>query len=617
MGETLIFDTETDGLLDSLTKLHLIQVGTVGGDDVDLYCADPAFGLPPIVDGLSRLSAADVLIGHNAIKFDFEAIEKLYPGTLRRQQIRDTLVMSRLKHPEERGHSLGAWGTRLGCAKGDFKGPWDVCTPEMVAYARQDIVVGRALYHAVRDVETWGESCILEHDTAWTMAAQERNGFPFDVPAAQKLDTVLRAELDAVAAKLQEAFPPITHTVTWTPKATNKKLGYQKGVPLTKTLVEKFNPASRKQVGKRLVSLGWKPKHFGANGDPTVDEGTLSNLSIPHAKTLTDYFKVLKKLGQLSDGDNAWLKMTTPAGRIHGGVNPNGACTGRMSHFKPNVAQADKDSRMRALWGPRAGWKLVGCDAEGLEARMLGHYLARYDGGAFSDRVVNGVKEERTDVHSANLDALVRGRLLPAAAWSDKAGFKIGRDGAKTILYALMYGAGDAKLGTTLRGIWRDLRAALNQDERRIGGDPKVPPKELGRLVRQALARSMVGLDRLDRAIKERAKKNGYLVGLDGRHLFVRSEHAALNTLLQGGGAIVMKKALQLFTRWTDCVWTSADFGLCANVHDEVQMEVKPDLADEFGRQFADCIRDAGLFLNVRCPLAGAYDVGDNWSQTH
>jgi DNA polymerase-1 len=609
MGEHLVWDVESDDLLPGLTRLWTIPIGTAEGTDVTVYADQP--GYAPLSEGLARLSAAERLIGHNVVAFDYHAVNKVYPGTVRREQLWDTLVAARLLDPEERQHSLRAWGGRLGIAKGDYTGDFKSFTEDLVTYAIQDVHVTRAVYRKVREVETWGESFALEMDTAWAIDAQVSNGFCFNVEGARKLDGELRAELDKLQAELQAAFPPITHHIPYTPKATNRKMGYVKGQTIVKTVVETFNPASRKHVGKRLMALGWKPTKFGANGDPTVDEGTIAGLKIPQAAPLVAYFKTLKRLGQLADGDQGWLKVVTPAGRIHGYVNPNGACTGRMSHARPNVAQADKDPRMRALFGPRRGWKLVGCDAEGLEARMLGHYLARYDGGAFSERVVNGKKEDRTDVHSANLKALVEFKLLPDFAWTDAKGFKIGRDGAKTILYALMYGAGDRKLGATLHTIWRDLVAAGCP-----GKPPKVPVAELGKMVRKALARSMVGLDKLTARVAAVTKQNGYLIGLDGRHLAVRSEHSALNTLLQGGGAIVMKKALQLFMRCQEP--TMGEFwALCANVHDEVQMEVVPSEAELYGSEFAGAIKAAGIGLNVRCPLAGDFAVGENWSQTH
>lgn len=556
---TLIADSETDGLLDSMTKLHMVQLGDADGEDVVIYSDiseelwRPLYlsgklrsPVRPLKEGIARLRAADRVVFHNGICFDFEAVNRFFPWTIRREQLLDTLVMARLFDPEERVHTLRAWGERLGVAKGDYTGDFKVVDEEMLVYAEQDIVVGRALYRKVKEVLEWGCSCQLEHDVAWAIHLQELNGFAFDVERAKVLDAELRGQLAEIEGKLQEAFPPIERSLVFTPKVNNTKRGYRKGVPFTKRWLDPFNPASRAHIAERLQILGWKPKAFGKDGVPTVDEKVLSGIKLPNVDLLLKHFTLQKKLGMLADGKNAWLKMVKPDGRIYGRVNPNGACTGRMSHSKPNVAQVDKDHRMRSLWKPREGWKEVGCDAEGLEARMLAHYLARYDKGAFADRVVNGKKEDRSDVHSANVIALVKHGVLPKIALTTdlipgredgEKFFALSRNKTKAYLYALMYGAQDHKLGTMVKEHFREMHLA----------PPMVPPRELGALLRSALARAMRGLDLLTEAVQKTAQTRGYIIGLDGRHIKVRSRHAALNTLLQGGGAIVMKKALCLF----------------------------------------------------------------------
>lgn len=619
---TLIADCETDNLLPAMTRLWMLQLGNADGDDAVIYCDLPVAQLDdvhsrgilkspvrPLSEGVERIRSADRVVFHNGLGFDLLAINRFYPGLIDRNKLLDTLVMARLAQPAERQHTLKAWGQRLGVAKGDYKGDFQQVDDELLVYAEQDIVVGRALYHAVKHVEEWGESCALEHDVAWWIIQQERNGWCFDVKGAEALEVELRGELEAISAELQKTFPPIGRSSTFTPKINNGPRGYTKGEPFTKRWAESFNPASRAHVAERLQLLGWKPKDFGADGIATVDEKVLAVLPYPQVKPLLRSFRLIKQVGMLSDGKESWLKHVQPDGRIRGRVNPNGAVTGRMSHSKPNVAQADKkDKRMRANFKPRPGWKQVGCDAESLEACMLAHFLARWDGGALADRIVNGSKSAGTDTHTTNLRALHRAGLLVVPKGHTPELVARLRDGAKTTLYAQIYGAGPWKLGETVKGAARDA-----------GLPPcRIPSKECGLLVRKALAQAMVGLDKLSDAIQAKAKSQGYLVGLDGRHLFVRSEHSALNTLLQGAGAIVMKKALQIFGDWLDASYIDGThYGLNANVHDEVQMEVIPELAVLFGRQFASSITQAGVALGVRCPLAGAYEVGDSWAGTH
>ena len=227
---------------------------------------------------------------------------------------------------------------------------------------------------------------------------------------------------------------------------------------------------------------------------------------------------------------------------------------------------------------------------------MLAHYLARYDDGAFGRMLLEGKKEDGTDVHSANMKAVQR------------IGYPVNRDGAKTLLYALMYGAQDPKLGRTV------------MDSLRMQGLPapkEKNPKAIGQRVRAALATSMIGIDKLIEAVQETAQTRGYLIGLDGRHLAVRAMHAALNTLLQGGGAIVMKKALNIFMASEWGRHHGKRLALCVNVHDEVQIEADPAYAELIGRDFATCITAAGVHFNLRCPLAGDFKVGASWAETH
>ncbi len=592
---TLIADIETNGYLEDLDRVWTIQLGDADTDEVTVYADQPGF--PPLHEAILRLEAADRIVSHNGVKFDYPALLKVYPGILiRRSQIFDTLLAGRLQDPEERGQSLEAWGNRLGIAKGSYAGTFAHFDQELVDYARQDVVVGRAVYHKVKIVDTWGQSLQLEHDTAWAIAEQELNGFRIDVPAAQALEAELRGQTAAMTVALRDVFPPRwvrKEKGTFVPKSDNRSQGYVKGCPLTKVRLETFNPASRIQVGQRLILAGWKPRKFGADGHPTVDEEVLATLPFPEARRLVEFFEVAKLLGQLSDGKNGWLKLVRPNGRVYGGVITNGAVTGRMAHVAPNLAQVSSDPRARRLWIPREGWVLVGCDADGIEARLLGHYLARYDGGAFIKMLLEGTKEAGTDIHSANTAAV------------NRRDYPVDRDGGKKLLYALIYGAGDAKLGLIV------------SDNIRAQGlpAPKRSAYAIGRHVRAALATSMVGIDKLIEAIGEAVSNKGYLVGLDSRRLHSRSPHSALNTLLQGAGAVVMKKALCLFDAAPDK--PRSPWAYCVNVHDEVQLEAAPEIAEELGRRFAECITLAGQHFNLRCPLAGSYKVGNNWSETH
>jgi DNA polymerase-1 len=603
-----VVDCETDNLLDKMTKLHCLQMGEAETDESVIYADHPGF--PPISEGLERLRSADKYVFHNGLGFDLWAINHFHPGTIQQDKLIDTLVLARLANPEERNHSLKAWGERTGTMKGEYAGDFSQFDEELITYARQDIPAGRALFHQVKHVLEWGNAAELEHKFAALMIAQEKFGFPFNVRKAEELDLAIRAELDAMAAELQETFPPLERRAIFTPKVNSPKYGYIKGQEFVKTWKEPFNPGSRAHIAERLQLLGWKPKAFGANGVAAVDEKVLATIPHPKAAVLMRYFTLSKRLGMLAEGKEAWLKNVRPDGRMHGRVNPNGAVTGRCSHSKPNVAQADKkDKRMRELFEAPPGMVLVGCDAEGLEARVLAHYLAKWDQGNYARILLEGDKSIKTDVHSLNLKALLRAGLIRGEKPDIEAKWGKLRDGSKTLLYALLYGAKDRKLGNTLREIYQDCKVS----------GPSIPPTELGALARKAIDKAIIGLSTLNEAVQAAAKSRGYLLGLDGRHMPVRSPHAALNTLCQGAGAVIMKQALVTLVEDLTAKGRQhgVHYGLCCNVHDEFQISALPEIAEELAGMARASIVKSGEFFKLRCPLAGASEIGKNWSETH
>lgn len=583
--QVLIADAETNGFVREMTCVHMLQIGSAEGDEVDVYADQP--GYRPIKEGLARLKAADRVVFHNGAKFDFHAINKIYPGTLRPDQIWDTLLAARLLYPDEKEHSLKAWGKRLGIEKLDYTGGFEEFSEDMVTYGAQDIRVGRTLYHHLIEKMAgwdWSQAMEIEVKFAIVIALQEMNGFPLNVDKAVALAAGLRQEKHDLTRQLQEVFPPIV-TERYSEK-TGKRL---------KDHVEVFNPGSGMQVAKRFKErYKWRPRKFTDTGQPAVDEQVLAGLPYPEAKLLLRYARVTKMLGQIEDGKNGWLKLLDPVtGRVHGAVNTLGTGTGRCTHFKPNVAQTDKE--LREPWEPRAGWVQVGCDAEGLEFRMLAHYMAARDGGRTIDTVLNGDKKKGTDIHSLN----------------QKAGWLYSRDSAKTAIYALIYGAADPRLGKVVL-----------DDARLAGQQPKYSgnQSELGKRLRAALGKGTPGLTDLIDIVTKTARERKFLKGIDGRKIQVRSPHSAFNFLLQGGGAIAMKVALNIFhfERVPAKGWEhGVDFAYLANVHDEIQVECRPEIAEALGTELADCIREAGERLGIRCPLAGAFDIGANWHETH
>jgi DNA polymerase-1 len=536
-------------------------------------------GYPSISEGLKRLEDADLTVWHNGLGYDYPTLLRLYPDfKLDRENVMDTLILSRLNDPTQRKHSLEFWGEKLGFEKYEFD-EFETFTPLMAEYCARDVEVTTKVYDYLKrhiDFCEQSNAIALEHDFAYVMNLQEQHGFRLDVKAAEDLCMELRQRMADIEVKLQESFPPIT--VERYSEKTGKRL---------KDGVEVFNPGSRQQIASRLTDkYGFEPKAFTPSGAPKIDETVLSYLDYPEAKLLNDYLFAQKQLSQISEGSAGWLKCVTPDGYVHGKVNTIGTATSRCSHFGPNMGQISKrDLRMREVWKPDVGHKLVGCDADALELRMLASDLGHFDGGEYANALLKGSKDDGTDVHSRT------GKVL---------GLK-DRDVVKRVTYAFLYGASNRKL----QAIFKD--AGVKMD---------------GKEIRSRMEKGITGLDKLTDIIAKRCER-GYILGIDGRRVPIISPHSALNFRLQSSGAIVMKKALVVFHfELATAAGHVVDgkpktFAYCANVHDEVQLSVQPEYAEEIGQMFADAICIAGERLNLKCPVSGSYDIGENWRETH
>ena len=509
-------------------------------------------------------------IGHNIIGFDVPVLNKFFGHDIFKHcKITDTLILSRLFNPIlEGGHSLKNWGKKLGQNKIQFE-QFDFLTEDMLTYCRNDVALTEKLYHfLIRKMTDFGESIELEHKTATIIQKQHELGFKLDIVEAYGLQSLFQEEMNRLTTEVRKSFPPLKIEEEFIPKSNNKARGYVKGVPFTKVSFKEFNLGSRQQIAERLMMLGWKPKKKTEKGQVIVDEKVLSEIhDIPEAKLINRFLMLQKRIAQVS----SWIEAVREDGRVHGRVITNGTITGRMSHQSPNMAQipavySPYGKECRALWIVNKGYKLVGVDASGLELRMLAHYM---NDERYIHEVVNG------DIHTANQIA---------------AGLE-SRDKAKTFIYAFIYGAGSAKIGSIIGGTQRD-----------------------GERAKEKFLRATPSLRSLREKV-ERVAERRYVKGLDGRKIIIRHPHAALNTLLQGAGAIVMKKALTLLDEYVKIKQIKA-FPV-VNVHDEFQYEVEESRVNEFGKLAVQSIIDAGKLLKVRCPLNGEYKSGNNWSETH
>ena len=658
----LIFDLETDGLLDTVSVITCCHMYDTAAPElgVQRYNDHGYKATGTVAEGVARLGASDRILAHNGIGYDYRALDIVYPSwkTNKKLKMEDSIVMSSvifpdLKEkdfmarkaggwkilgkwapvPEKMGgtigsHSLKAWGTRLGVMKDDYDPrtetgldlsismAWKLVgwTESQDDYCCQDVMVTVALVNLLESKE-YSQQCLdLEHDFASIMARQERRGFTLDVKAGRALEQELLVRQAELEDELQAQFPrwweadstgANAEAAYRCPKVKNGPRNEVAGAAFTKVRCCTFNAGSTAQIASRLAAMyGWVPEVVSATGEPSCTDEILATLPYPPIAALREYLVVSKRLGQLSHGTQAILRKVKDDGRIHGRVSTNGASTGRCTHSNPNVANtpsvgAAYGHAFRSLYTAGSGYVLVGADASGLELRCLGHYMAKHDDGAYSQEVISG------DVHWLNLQAI---GIAKGPMDSNNPRHKKARALGKTWTYGYLYGAGESLSGV-------HYGAALAAYEGRDNPSPKN-----GRKSRAAFKENLPALKTLEDQVKSVARAKKVIRGLDGRLVPIRSEHSALNALLQSAGAIIMKQALVCLDESLTQLGLQpgVDYEFVANVHDEWQVEVKDgDLPQLVADESLKAFNRAGEILNLRVAIDGEAKIGRTWADTH
>ena len=540
-----VVDIETDAI--DATKIHCIVARSADTGETRHWIGDQCreFG--------EWSKKIDTFIMHNGISFDAPLLNKFTGSDIKVNQIDDTLIKSQLYNPiRDGGHSLEAWGNFLGHKKGDYH-DFSHFNQEMLKYCYIDTAVTMETYKYLQEEgKKFSEkSYDLEREVRSIVDKQQKNGFAFNIMKGMTLEAKLMDELHSLEEKAHDMFPPTIVELK------------------TKTKKIPFNIASRKQIADRLMKKGWKPTKKTDKGNVIVNESVLDTIDMPEAKMFSRYFLLQKRTGLLK----AWIQACSEKERVHGRVMTLKTITGRMAHHGPNMAQVPAvyspyGKECRELWtvSNTDTHQLVGTDASGLELRCLAHYM---NDAKFTNEVLTG------DVHTAN---------MKAAGLSN-------RDQAKTFIYAFLYGAGPAKIGSVVGGSASD-----------------------GRNLIAKFLKNMPALNKLRKDIGAVAA-SGTIRGLDGRMLHIRHEHAALNTLLQGAGAVVCKRWLVEMDRM---IWEHGlDAKLVASVHDEYQFEVaKPDI-ESFTKITKEAMYTTQKILDFKCDLDSDFKVGNNWAETH
>lgn len=544
-----------------------------------------------------------LFVGHNIIKFDAPALNRLAGTSLSVRNCADTLILSTLYSPSlAGGHSLDAWGERLGHSKIEFN-DWSRLSDEMVKYCHQDVLITTELFKrlvkTLTKINFSEQSIWIQHRFIALLDRQHKNGFYFNGKKAIQLYQHLRQREEELANTIREVFPPERAFVAQ--RERYKKDGTETAIyfkDVARYEIEcnddgsysafdliDFNLGSPPQRIERLTSLGWVPREFTPKGSPKpFDKGKLSpsleefleENPRPEVELIARWMSINGRANMI----NTWLESYDERDScIHGKLFV--ADTLRLRHQAPNTAnipavRVDKDKRVllgesgyytyeaRDLWTARPGRVLVGTDAAGLELRMLAHYLNRLD---FTRQVVEG------DPHQYNADIV-----------------GISRPQAKTLIYAVLYGAQAPKIAQTLG----------------------VSVKE-GAYIRN-LFLSKLGLKELIEAC-EREQREGRVELVDGSQVICPSPHAALNYKLQGGGARVMALAAVIVE--AAVARRQLDALKVGDIHDEWQRDCDPLCADEYADLSVEAIRESGRRLGLDVPLDGTAKKGLTWAETH
>lgn len=588
-----VFDIESNGLYDDVTEIFCIVIYDLVREQTFSYGPDR------ITDALDHLATADCLIGHNIIFYDIPVLKKLWPGyelfDSSSLQIIDTLICTRLIWPKEKleeldsevysgvptklhgSASLKAWGYRLADKKIDFK-DFSEYSEEMLLYCIQDVNVTKRLLFLIQGHSVHPEALDLEHKFATCIERQIRSGFPFDIDAALSLVDKLELRSKQIEDKLKEIFPPIVEE-RWSER-TGKRL---------KDSVTHFNPNSRAHIIQRFKDkYNWTPEKLTEKGNAKMNDDVLEKLPFPEAKPLAEYMLIKKRLGQIQSGSNAWLKLVSPDGYIHGDVITNGCITGRCSHRNPNTAQTPAPyspygKECRSLFHAPDDWVLIGSDAKALELRCLAGYLAYWDEGEYGKLVI----DDDTDIHIYN---------------QEKFGVET-RDISKRLLYAVLYGCGSAKAGAIVDPNEKDLNKL----------------KQLGKNAIDSFMTGIPAIKSLKDTLAKTLEKRGFLIGLDKRPLFCRSDFKALNVLLQAAGAVLMKQVvINIHDNLTKAgLVYGIDYHQHAMIHDEVELSCPQQNVELIKENILKSFVESGEHFNFLCPIEGDAKVGKTWFDVH
>lgn len=596
LKKTIVYDIETNALENPVHMWMALFLCLETGETWEFlyptYLPGEYHDLSQFLQGL--VDNPDVLlVGHNSIDFDNPVLKRFTGVDLNKAaNTLDTLVIAKLRnYTMSGGHSLKNLAERVGSSKLDFEGPWDRYSEEMLTYCRQDVKATGQIFKRLMDTfHQWNPNYLASLQTEIKVAKILRDchekGFPFNREKANSLLDKTNAAILALDTAIFEAFGDLNLN---SPKQIIDIMDRAGWKPVSKTkghkAAERKNDIEEKKM-ERFKKYGWtlSEENFDTLPDdaPEVAKFIINRIMLEgRRRSLVSW---------LADFNSA-------SGAIHSTIVPIGTWTHRCSHNSPNLGNvAAKKSikykredlvnnalyygeHMRSLFTTSSpdNW-LVGVDADGIQLRILAHYINDED---FTKALVEGKASEGTDAHTMNMKALG----LP----------HITRDNAKTFIYAWLLGASLPKVADILKCSVKEAKQANQNFLNRYPGLKDLKQNKV-----------LVDAD------------NGFFVSLDGRKIKCDSAHKMLAGYLQAGEQAIMKKALTL---WVDKAESlDLPFQLRNFIHDEFQIEsISKDreTAELIGSIAAEAISSVGDIFQLNCPLKGNFKVGKNWYETH
>jgi len=606
----LVYDIETDGL--DATKIwcivaHNLDTGTT------MCFSDYDESLPSIKDGVAVLNNASLLVGHNIIGFDNRVVDRLYGTNLNSKRIHDTFVMSQvLSYKRDHKHGLAGWGEKLGNSKISYD-DWSHYNKEMLRYCKQDVMVNVAIYN--RLLEEYAaiykrnplikEGLKVEHDTAVFNALVREKGWNFNMDKAKEtlatmyermfqIERIIEPKLGmkTVYIDKEPQFPKYKKNGDYN-HHTVRKLSEYLGHPVNPSDTHLMGPGDSFQRSREeqielgstdlvkdwLLSQGWKPDEYQKKkvGFEWVTMGPkLTSTSLKafgkDGELIDEYYTIRSRKAVIE----GWIDKVRD-GRLHGNMWTCGTPTFRCRHeviVNLPAVDAEWGKELRELLIADEGTVVVGADSSGNQLRGLCHYVANDE---FTNEVIYG------DQHQRNADSLGCSRPV-----------------AKSYLYAYLFGAGDAKLGQVLTG----------KSNKAVGAKSK-----------EDFARGIKGLQELKDKLSKIWKNTrfssgeGKIPGLDGRPVFVPSDHQALNYLLQSAEGITCKAAVSY------AMQKIKEEGLRAEprlfYHDEMAYVAHPDDAERVGQILKDAFKEAPKMFGVMCMSGGDPCYGTSYADVH